>query len=204
MEAWDMKQKEMSLATKKEFAAALKKLMAVKPINKITVRELVAECGMNRNSFYYHFEDIYALFKWMVEAEAVEIVKQYDFLMNYHEVIHFVLDYVENNQYLLSNAYNAIGQTGLKRFLYLDFISCMDSLLEQGCQRQGVTLDAEYRKFLCAFSTEAIAGTLLDYIIHPQDHSREKVISYVERLLRTTLPAAIGKAAEDEPEDCFR
>ena len=184
-----MKQKEMSLATKKEFAAALKKLMAVKPINKITVRELVAECGMNRNSFYYHFEDIYALFKWMVEAEAVEIVKQYDFLMNYHEVIHFVLDYVENNQYLLSNAYNAIGQTGLKQFLYLDFISCMD---------------AEYRKFLCAFYTEAIAGTLLDYIIHPQDHSREKVISYVERLLRTTLPAAIGKAAEDEPEDCFR
>ena len=204
MEAWDMKQKEMSLATKKEFVAALKKLMAVKPINKITVRELVAECGMNRNSFYYHFEDIYALFKWMVEAEAVEIVKQYDFLMNYHEVIHFVLDYVENNQYLLSNAYNAIGQTGLKQFLYLDFISCMDSLLEQGCQRQGVTLDAEYRKFLCAFYTEAIAGTLLDYIIHPQDHSREKVISYVERLLRTTLPAAIGKAAEDEPEDCFR
>ncbi len=199
-----MKQKEMSLATKKEFVAALKKLMAVKPINKITVRELVAECGMNRNSFYYHFEDIYALFKWMVEAEAVEIVKQYDFLMNYHEVIHFVLDYVENNQYLLSNAYNAIGQTGLKQFLYLDFISCMDSLLEQGCQRQGVTLDAEYRKFLCAFYTEAIAGTLLDYIIHPQDHSREKVISYVERLLRTTLPAAIGKAAEDEPEDCFR
>ena len=204
MEAWDMKQKEMSLATKKEFAAALKKLMAVKPINKITVRELVAECGMNRNSFYYHFEDIYALFKWMVEAEAVEIVKQYDFLMNYHEVIHFVLDYVENNQYLLSNAYNAIGQTGLKQILYLDFISCMDSLLEQGCQRQGVTLDAEYRKFLCAFYTEAIAGTLLDYIIHPQDHSREKVISYVERLLRTTLPAAIGKAAEDEPDDCFR
>lgn len=57
-----MKQKEMSLATRKEFAAALKKLMDIKPINKITVRELVAECGMNRNSFYYHFEDIYALF----------------------------------------------------------------------------------------------------------------------------------------------
>ena len=33
-----MKQKEMSLATKKEFAAALKKLMDVKPIKKITVR----------------------------------------------------------------------------------------------------------------------------------------------------------------------
>lgn len=58
-----MKQKEISLATKKALAAALKKLMVNKPISKITVRELVAECGINRNSFYYHFEDIYALFK---------------------------------------------------------------------------------------------------------------------------------------------
>lgn len=186
-----MKQKEISLATKKALAAALKKLMVNKPISKITVRELVAECGINRNSFYYHFEDIYALFKWMVESEAVEIVKQYDLMMDYHEVVSFVLDYVENNQYLLTNAYNAIGQAGLKRFLYLDFISCLGNLIDQGARMQGVELDADYREFLCAFYAEAIAGTLLDYITHPQARSREKVIAYVERLLRSTLPAAI-------------
>lgn len=186
-----MKQKEISLATKKALAAALKRRMVNKPISKITVRELVAECGINRNSFYYHFEDIYALFKWMVESEAVEIVKQYDLMMDYHEVVSFVLDYVENNQYLLTNAYNAIGQAGLKRFLYLDFISCLGNLIDQGARMQGVELDADYREFLCAFYAEAIAGTLLDYITHPQARSREKVIAYVERLLRSTLPAAI-------------
>ena len=46
-------------------------------------------------------------------------------------------------------------------------------------------------QFLCAFYAEATAGTLLDYITHPQARSREKVISYVERLLLNTLPAAI-------------
>lgn len=191
METRFVKQKEMSLATKKELAAALKRQMARKPINKITVRELVAECGINRNSFYYHFEDIYALFKWMIEAEAVEIVKQYDLMMDYHEVINFVLDYVESNQYLLANAYNAIGQAGLKRFLYLDFISCLGMLIEQGAQKKNVVLDEDYKQFLCAFYAEAIAGTLLDYITDSKGRSREKVISYVERLLRSTLPAAI-------------
>lgn len=52
----------------------------------------------------------------MVEAEAVSIVQQYDLMMDYHEVISFVLDYVESNQYLLTNAYNAVGQAGLRRF----------------------------------------------------------------------------------------
>ncbi len=186
-----MKQQEMSLATKKELAAALKKLMVAKPINKITVRELVSECGINRNSFYYHFADIYALFKWMIEAEAVEVVKQYDLMVDYHEVIHFVLDYVESNQYLLTNAYNAVGQAGLKRFLYLDFISCLGSLIDQGALKQGITLEQDYKTFMCSFYSEAIAGTLLDYITHPQSYTREKAISYVERLLRSTLPAAI-------------
>lgn len=66
----------------------------------------------------------------MVEAEAVSIVQQYDLMMDYHEVINFVLDYVESNQYLLTNAYNAVGQAGLRRLLYLDFISCVGSLIE--------------------------------------------------------------------------
>ena len=127
----------------------------------------------------------------MVEAEAVEVVRQYDLMLDYHEVVNFVLDYVENNQYLLANAYNAVGQAGLKRFLYLDFIACLGNLIDQGARMQGIKLDADYREFLCAFYAEAIAGTLLDYITHPQARSREKVIAYVERLLRSTLPAAI-------------
>ncbi len=186
-----MRQKDISLTTKKELAAALKKLMAGKSINKITVHELVSACGLNRNSFYYHFADIYDLFKWMIEEEAVEVVKQYDLMLDYHEVIHFVLDYVENNQYLLANAYNAVGQAGLKRFLFLDFNACLDSLIEQSAGKLGVVLDADYRQFLCTFFTEALACTLLDYIVHPQKRSREKTVAYAERLLKSAIPAAI-------------
>ena len=107
-----------------------------------------------------------------------------------------MLDYVESNQYLLANAYSAIGQAGLKRFLYLDFISCLGSLIDQGARRLGAALDADYRSFMCAFYAEAIAGTLLDYITHPQARSREKVVSYLKRLLRSSLPAAIQAGAE--------
>ena len=48
---------------------------------------------------------------------------------------------------------------------------------------------------MCAFYAGAIAGTLLDYITHPQARSREKVVSYVERLLRSSLPAAVQAGA---------
>ena len=37
--------------------------MEKKPLSNITVSEIIADCGVNRKTFYYHFEDIYALLK---------------------------------------------------------------------------------------------------------------------------------------------
>ena len=38
------------------------KLLEERPLSKITVKDIVDECGINRNTFYYHFEDISS--KW--------------------------------------------------------------------------------------------------------------------------------------------
>ena len=59
----------MSSSTKEALAAALKKMMAVKPIDKITVKDLVEICGVNRQTFYYHFDDVYDLLEWVFEAD---------------------------------------------------------------------------------------------------------------------------------------
>ena len=39
------------------------------PFEKITVSALIRECGISRNTFYYHFEDIYGMLDaWLVKA----------------------------------------------------------------------------------------------------------------------------------------
>ncbi len=55
----------MSTTTKESLAAALKQMMNVKPIGKITVKDLVEICGVNRQTFYYHFDDVYDLLEWV-------------------------------------------------------------------------------------------------------------------------------------------
>ena len=78
-----MKQDQKTLNTKKALAASLKKFMKQKPLSKITVSQLISDCNVNRKTFYYHFEDIYDLLKWTLEEEAIEVVKQYDLLVDY-------------------------------------------------------------------------------------------------------------------------
>ena len=48
----------MPTFTKAAIKATFISLLNKKPLNKITVKEIVEECGINRNSFYYHFDDI--------------------------------------------------------------------------------------------------------------------------------------------------
>ena len=73
-----MKQRtyEASERSKREICAALKKLMAQKPLNKITVAEIMRVCGMARQHFYYHFEDIPALFRWILDRNSTQILTE--------------------------------------------------------------------------------------------------------------------------------
>ena len=156
-----MKQDQKTLNTKKALAASLKKFMKQKPLSKITVSQLISDCNVNRKTFYYHFEDIYDLLKWTLEEEAIEVVKQYDLLVDYQEVITFVMDYVEENQHILNCAYDSLGREGMKRFLYADFIGILSTLIEGIEQQENIHADAEFKQFLCEFYTEALSGILI-------------------------------------------
>lgn len=46
-------------------ADSLRKLMVTKPLSKISIREITEDCGVNRQTFYYHFHDIFDLLEWM-------------------------------------------------------------------------------------------------------------------------------------------
>ena len=62
--------------TKQALAAVLKELMAQKPVNKITIHDITERCGIRRQNFYYHFEDVYDLMRWMFQEEAVSYMKE--------------------------------------------------------------------------------------------------------------------------------
>ena len=49
------------------------KLLEQYPISKITVKMIVLDCGINRNTFYYHFEDIPMLLEEVIE-DQIDVV----------------------------------------------------------------------------------------------------------------------------------
>ena len=64
----------MADTTKNELSRALKHQLLTKTLDNITVRDITDECHLNRQTFYYHFHDIYELLEWTIEKEAARLV----------------------------------------------------------------------------------------------------------------------------------
>ncbi|MEG1932709.1 MAG: TetR family transcriptional regulator, partial [Pygmaiobacter sp.] len=60
-----------SAHTKRVLGDSLKELMQKKPLAKISVGDITAHCGINRQTFYYHFKDKYDLVNWIYTSETI-------------------------------------------------------------------------------------------------------------------------------------
>ncbi len=189
-----MKHAVTTLNTKKTLTTSLKRFMEKKPLSKITISEIIADCGINRKTFYYHFQDIYDLLKWMLEEEAIEVVKQFDLLVNYKEAVIFVMNYVQENKHLLCCAYDSMGRNEMKRFFYTDFIGVTTKMIQSTEQQLGVQVDEEFKEFLVHFYTEAIAGLLIDEFTDNKKHDPQKAADYFSLILENTLPNLLKNA----------
>ena len=170
--------------------------MKQKPFSKITVSELIKDCNLNRKTFYYHFEDIYGLLKWMLEQETFEIVKQFDLLVDYEDVFNFVIDYVEKNAYFLNCIYDSVGRDELKRFLYQDFIGVINTLVLDTEKKLELEVEDSFRDFVCNFYTEAIAGMLINLFQNLEKYNQDQVLEYLTIMLKTSLPAVLAAKKE--------
>lgn len=187
-----MTHEETSMRTKKALCQSLKELMKHKPFSKITVSELIRNCNVNRKTFYYHFEDIYDLLKWMLEQEAVEVIKQFDLLNDYQDAFLFVIDYVEQNSFFLNCIYDSVGRDELKRFFYHDFIGIVDTIIRNTEQKLSLVIDNDFRHFLCNFYTEGIVGIAIDLFQHPDLYDKEKLISYYSVIIGSSIPTVLS------------
>lgn len=63
--------------TKSAITDAFWQLLEEKPYSKITVKDIVDRCQINRNTFYYHYHDIPELLECAVKADTDHIIKTY-------------------------------------------------------------------------------------------------------------------------------
>lgn len=62
--------------TRKAIMQSCVRLLEDYPVDRITVKDIVEDCGINRNTFYYHFADLPALINAIMQEEVDRIIRE--------------------------------------------------------------------------------------------------------------------------------
>lgn len=100
----------MANFTKQAIKASFMKLLSQKPLNKISVRDIVEDCGINRNSFYYHFQDIPSLLGEIVTEQTDALIRQYPSISSIEECFSVAFRTARENRRAVMHIFNSANR----------------------------------------------------------------------------------------------
>lgn len=152
----------MADRTKWALADALKHSLNQTTLDKITVTNLAEICHINRQTFYYHFQDIYALGEWMFAQEIRQVLGDEINAFNEQENLLKILQYCEANKTMIQNVYHSMDREQLEKWLYQAVFPIFIHLI--GKQPVSRKWSEELREFYASFYSYAFSGWILNWI----------------------------------------
>lgn len=184
-----MKQSDMSYRTKAALAAALKKTMEKKPLNKISIRELIEECDVNRQTFYYHFEDIYELMKWMFEQDTAVLFRDRENILLWQDGLLQLLYYLEENRAICLCALKSVGRHHIQKLFYDDLYELIHETIDD-CVR-GLNTPPErkgdYINMLTQFCVVSLLGIMECWLNREIDKTPEELVAFADDMIRDLM-----------------
>ncbi len=108
----------MSTFTKKEIKNTFLEMLEDMPLNQITVKDLTKRCGINRNSFYYHYQDIPTLIEEIVTEDADAIIREYSSIDSLQTGLQAVLSFGSEKRKAILHIFNSVNRDIFERDLW--------------------------------------------------------------------------------------
>lgn len=183
--------------TKLLMADALKRLIKNHPFSKITVQDIVNECNINRNTFYYHFENNYDLLYFAYEQEVKNIVNSFQSAnATLPQAMDFVLDYIDKNIPLCQCAYESLGEQQLKIIFEKDLLYFVRATLDYFAQESTNKFSEDFKSFVGFSFTNLLSSQIIWYIRHNNDLDKEVFRQCLQTFFTASLKSVMEEAVK--------
>jgi probable dihydroxyacetone kinase regulator len=180
--------------TKKKLADALKILMSEKALEKITIQDIVNLCGMNRRTFYYHFQDIYELLDWFYHEEALRQLEINSTYESWPNELLYLFHYIEANKKITLCVFKSLGRGYLEDFIYKSVYRVVRNIV------YGIASDlevkVEQKDFMAHYYTVSLVGVLTHWIQADFTPSPEEITDMIQVMLKGTMRSALERFAQ--------
>ncbi len=170
------KEYKSSAATRRAISEALKALMLQKPLDKITIGEIMDACGMRRQHFYYYFTDIYHLLRWTFEEEALQLRREQSGDLPWQEGLLQLFHYIADHRAICLCALDSLGREYLKQLFETDISGIVRRTVDRLAWENGFPENAAMEDTAVRFLTLALAGVMESWLRGELTQTPEELI----------------------------
>jgi probable dihydroxyacetone kinase regulator len=163
-----------SLITKKAIANSIKELMKKKDLQKISVSDIVEHCGINRQTFYYHFKDKYDLVNWIYYNEVVTAVVHNRNPEDWSGVMLAVLKSMQKEKYFYLNALSVSGQNAFEDYFFEITKNLLLGMVDAIEEENAIT--EEDKSFIAEFYSYGLVGVTVQWARKGMKQPPEEIV----------------------------
>lgn len=187
--------------TKRAIKESFLKLLNEQPLTQISVRKIVEECGINRNSFYYHYQDIPALIEEIVMDAANTLIQQHFSITSIDEGVEAAFRFTLDNKRAILHICNSVNRNIYEQYLMriCEYVvtTYFDTVFEKDI------ISKSDRDIMILFTKCELFGLFIDWInTGMQDDAIEKLKHLL--LLCNGLSSEIIKRCKENNEHMKR
>lgn len=184
-----------SVITKKALAASIKELMAKKSLQKISVADIVNNCGLNRQTFYYHFKDKYDLVNWIYYMEVISPITENRTYEDWSGGIYDILSIMKRDKAFYENALNVSGQNAFQEYLFDVTKELMLQVVEEIAKDKHI--DIKDKEFISEFCTYGLVGIIIKWAKMGMVESPEHIYQHIQHFIEDSAHIATVRYMEN-------
>ena len=166
-------------------------------IHHISVKDIVKDCGLTRQAFYYHFKDKYDLMNWIYYTETARFMSSYNNVEHWLDGMVDLCNYMRQNRTFYMNALNTTGQNSFQEYLHNYIQNISISAIEN---IQNTEYDENKWGFTIKFISTAFVGMIVRWAYNGM---KEDPAEYVAKM-RSIFDGSVLGELENPKMRCLQ
>lgn len=184
----------MGTSTRDLLGAALKQQLLSTPLDKVTVSGLTAAAGVNRQTFYYHFADVYELAAWVFDQEVAQHIMAHASYREWAQGYTTLLQYVQRNLDQVRAVMGSLSHRERERFFVDQFRRMMDAIV---AELQGdLVLNPSDRQFVIDHYAATVLGHFLVWLAGGAKDDPVVLVANIQKILAGSVRESLERFAE--------
>ncbi|MFW6377985.1 MAG: TetR/AcrR family transcriptional regulator [Bacillota bacterium] len=165
-----------------------------KPLDKITVKDIAEKCDINRNTFYYHYADIYEILSEIFEREIQRVIKEYNETLSWEESFLVAARFALENKKAIFHVYHSMRREELEDYIYEVSGNIMMRYIDR--ISKGIPASSGDKKLIATFYQSALTEMVLRWIGGGMKGNPEKIIRRIGQLFNGNIELSLKRSKD--------